>query len=194
MASIILCLKLGGSLIAQKGFAIFRTWHENHNNLSDAGCGSGRDSLVFKQRGHQVVAFDYSSEIVSIASQNLGQEVLLLSFTDVAFTEEFDGVWAGSSLLHVPREELVLAMQKLFDSLISGGIFYVSFKYGDQGWTDSNGRHFVNLNEIGLDKLVGLIPGPSVAETWTTNDLRPERANELWLNAILEKTPRSQTT
>ena len=48
----------------------------------DAGCGSGRDSLFFRNLGFEVEAFDASEAMVRLSSELLGQEVKLLRFEE----------------------------------------------------------------------------------------------------------------
>lgn len=71
--------------------------------ILDAGCGVGRDALAFAGPGYAVVAFDASAEMVRLTRERVaGQaEVLHMRFEDVAWREEFDGIWACASLLHV---------------------------------------------------------------------------------------------
>ena len=83
-------------------------------------------------------------------------------------------------------EELPAILQKVSDSLKSGGVLYLSFKYGDfAGWR--NGRYFTNLTEETLQKLMDTNPELCIKETYKTGDVRLRRENELWLNAIVEK-------
>lgn len=37
--------------------------------ILDVGCGSGRDTLAFKNKGYQVDAIDYSEELVKKATR-----------------------------------------------------------------------------------------------------------------------------
>jgi 2-polyprenyl-3-methyl-5-hydroxy-6-metoxy-1,4-benzoquinol methylase len=60
--------------------------------ILDAGCGSGRDTKYFKNQRYSVVAFDYSEEIVRLASEYINQPVLHMSFDHVEFENEFDGI------------------------------------------------------------------------------------------------------
>lgn len=71
--------------------------------ILDAGCGSGRDSLYFIKRGYEVVSFDASEEMVRLSGELTGQQTLLMKFEDIDFKDEFDGIWACASLLHVPK-------------------------------------------------------------------------------------------
>ncbi len=85
--------------------------------ILDAGCGSGRDSLYFKREGYQITAFDGSLELTRLASKALKHPVLHLTFQQIEFEKEFDGVWACASLLHIPRNEMSDVLSRLSNSL-----------------------------------------------------------------------------
>ncbi|MDP1975918.1 MAG: class I SAM-dependent methyltransferase, partial [Alphaproteobacteria bacterium] len=75
------------------------------SKILDAGCGVGRDAHVFENLGHKVTAFDGSFEMVKLANQILKEPAKLMLFQDIDFSEEFDGVWAVASLIHVPKHQ-----------------------------------------------------------------------------------------
>ena len=153
--------------------------------ILDAGCGSGRDSLYFLQKGFQVVAIDASSELAQMATQLTGLPVEVCHFDEFHHASAFDGIWACASLLHVPMAELASVVSHLASLLKTGGLFYCSFKYGE-GESARDGRTFTNLDERGLAQLIHGLPLVT-RELWQTEDLRPGRAQECWLNAILVK-------
>lgn len=115
----------------------------------DAGCGSGRDIQAFTERGYRVIGVDLSKALVQFAREHTRQEVHHLALQEVTREEEFDGVWACASLLHIPELELPGVLQRLQRSLRSGGVMYMSFKYG-QGERELDGRLFTDLDEKGL--------------------------------------------
>ena len=154
--------------------------------ILDAGCGSGRDSLYFKKQGFEVTAFDASSELVRLSSELLKQEVLHLSFEEVSFQAEFDGVWACASLLHVPKGIIEGVLPRLADALKDRSILYASFKYGDLEVT-KDGRYFNFYNETTFGLLVQAVSRLEMIRTWRTEDIREDRPGELWLNALLRK-------
>ncbi|ART83340.1 SAM-dependent methyltransferase [Oceanisphaera profunda] len=154
-------------------------------HIVDAGCGSGRDSLHFANLGFTVSAFDASPALVELAQQHTGLPVSVCSFEEFAAPEPVDAIWACASLLHVPRAELKQVMAHLSAQLKPNGVFYCSFKYG-QDDVSRDGRHFTNLDETGLSELVSQLP-LTVIEHWQTGDVRPSREHERWLNAILRK-------
>lgn len=151
----------------------------------DAGCGSGRDAKAFLEMGYQVEAFDASSAMVELAREHTGLPVQLMTFADVDWKEEFDGIWCCASLLHVPSLELPGGMRRLADALKPGGVWYVSFKYGN-GEREVDGRRFTDMDEEGLEALVAAITGIEMVEMWITWDKRPGR-DENWVNGVLRK-------
>lgn len=151
----------------------------------DAGCGSGRDAKAFLEMGYQVEAFDASSAMVELAREHTGLPVQVMTFADVDWQEEFDGIWCCASLLHVPAVELPGVMRKLADALKPGGVWYVSFKYGD-GEREVDGRRFTDMDEGGLKALIREIKKIETFELWTTKDKRPHKT-EVWVNGILGK-------
>ncbi len=154
--------------------------------ILDAGCGSGRDSLNFKNLGHKVVAFDASAKMVEIAKRHFGENVLLLSFQDVDWVNYFDGIWACASLLHVPIQEMPATISKLSNALKSSGFMYVSFKYG-RGEHIRNGRLFSDYDETTFNDLVNQVKSLVINKIWITHDIRPGKENEKWLNSVLYK-------
>lgn len=155
--------------------------------ILDAGCGSGRDTRFFLGHGFDVVAFDNSSEMVDLASNFTGQDCLLLSFDDIYFENKFDGVWACSSMLHVPKNNMINVLNKLCTALKHGGVLYTSFKYGDDEVL-GNGRLFSNYDEESFNALLTDQKKLNILKYWKTNDLRPGREGEKWLNILLKKT------
>lgn len=162
------------------------TQHLPHGaRVLDAGCGSGRDAKAFHEMGYQVDAFDASSAMVELARQHTGLPVKLMSFSEIDGKAQYDGIWCCASLLHVPSSELPAVMQKLADALKPGGVWYVSFKYGN-GERVQGERRFTDLNEEGLRMGISNITDVEITSLWVTKDYRPERS-ERWLNGILHK-------
>lgn len=148
----------------------------------DAGCGSGRDSKAFIIQGYSVVAIDASREMCKRASELLGQEVWQIRFDEMSFDDEFDGVWACASLLHVPISEMADVLKKIKHGLRPEGIFYASFKYGE-GETVKDVRSFTNYT---LESVCELMEGTGfrVLECDISYDVRPGREEEKWVNVI----------
>lgn len=154
--------------------------------ILDAGCGSGRDSLAFKKLGHQVTAFDGSIEIAKRASEIIGQPVKHLNFNAIDFDNEFNGIWACASLLHVPKKEMKSILLKLVKSLKKNGVLYSSFKYGKEEYIKGE-RLFNCYDEESISALLNDLSPLKRDKIWVTTDLRQKRQNEKWLNVLLTK-------
>jgi 2-polyprenyl-3-methyl-5-hydroxy-6-metoxy-1,4-benzoquinol methylase len=153
----------------------------------DAGCGSGRDAKAFTSMGFDVVAFDASAEMVKRARAHTGLEVLHMTFDDVDWRGQFDGVWASASLLHVPRAQMIEVLRRFRDALVFGGVLYFSFKHG-AAERSVGGRTFTDIDEPSVQSLVAKIKQLSVLDLWVTADVRPNRDAEKWVNCIGRRT------
>lgn len=153
--------------------------------ILDVGCGSGRDTLAFKNKGYQVDAIDYSEELVKKATRLTGIPIKLKSFYEVDDYEAYDGIWACASLLHCERSRLAEVLEKMVQALKPNGVIYMSFKYGDSD-REKDGREFTDLNEQQAQELLAQFDQVSLIQQWITVDKRPER-EEQWLNLLLKK-------
>lgn len=155
-------------------------------HILDAGCGSGRDSLAFLERGYEVTSIDASASLGALASQLLRRLVLQMTFQEIAWREHFDGIWASASLLHVPRAEIDDVLARLVRALVPGGAMFLSFKYGDREEL-RNGRWFNSYDEASFAELIGRQPLLAPVRVWLNEDTRPAQAGEWWLNATLAR-------
>lgn len=154
--------------------------------ILDFGCGSGRDSKYFLSQGYIVEAIDGSEELCKIASAHTGIPVKQMLFQELNETEKYDGIWACSSILHLPRKELADVMRKMTTALKPNGAIYTSFKYGTfEG--ERKGRYFTDMTEVAFADFLRDIEGLTTEEQWLTSDVRPGREEEQWLNLILQK-------
>ena len=155
-------------------------------HILDLGCGSGRDSKGFLQKGYKVTAVDGSKELCKIASKNIGQDVICQLFNELDAVNEFDGVWACASLLHLPTNELKQTLKRVEKALKKDGYFYASFKYGDfEGERD--GRYFNDFTEVSFSTLLKEFPNLELQEVEVTTDVIPGRENVSWLNVVMKK-------
>lgn len=155
-------------------------------HILDLGCGSGRDSKAFIEKGYKITAMDGSTELCKVASQYIGQQVICRKFQELNSRNEFDAVWACASILHVPSIDLPTIIFNISKALKSGGYFYTSFKYGDfEG--ERNGRYFTDLTEKSLHALIEPFDQLEIIQTLITSDVRIGREDEKWLNIIIKK-------
>jgi len=157
-----------------------------NGKILDAGCGSGRDSLYFKKLGYSVIAIDNSGELVRLASEMIGKNCFLMSLMDIEFKNEFDGIWACASLLHIPKSEIDGVLLRLIRALKINGILYASFKYGNDE-AIKKGRLFSNYDEESFGLLLKNHPTLRILIMWKSEDIRKNRKGEYWLNVLAKK-------
>jgi superfamily II DNA or RNA helicase/SAM-dependent methyltransferase/SOS-response transcriptional repressor LexA len=153
--------------------------------ILDAGCGSGRDSKAFVDRGYRVRAFDASAELARLATALIGQPVDVLTFDALTDLACYDGIWACASLLHVREHALPAALARLWAALKPQGVLYLSFKLGE-GERTHDGRHFTDATEPRLTAWLAALPDIDAVDCWITPDQRPDR-DERWLNALVRR-------
>ena len=154
--------------------------------ILDAGCGSGRDSLYFLNKEYRVVAFDGSSEMARRSSELTGMQVEQCTFEQFHTRKQFDAIWACASLLHVEKEKLAGVIKHLAGYLKPGGIFYMSYKYGDRNY-EKDGRIFSCFKEEEFKEMVAGLDELEIVELFQTVDVRKDRPDEYWLNCLLER-------
>ncbi|QDU33987.1 putative S-adenosyl-L-methionine-dependent methyltransferase TehB [Poriferisphaera corsica] len=164
----------------------FEKYLKEHDSVLDLGCGSGRDSLYFKRKGYKVTALDFSENLAEMASQVIGNEVIIQDMRKLSFTSAFDAIWASASILHICRDDIAKVMRNCHRALVDHGVFYSSFKYGDREEV-RRGRHFNFYDEASFGELVESVGGFQIVEMLKTVDARSKRADEFWLNVIMKK-------
>ena len=152
----------------------------------DFGCGSGRDTRYFLEKGCRVTAVDGSERLCRLASEYTGIPVRQMLFRDLDESECYDGIWACASILHLRTEELKDVLGRIRRALKPGGILYASFKYGTFSG-ERNGRYFTDLTEDSFGGLLEEIPELRLEEQWISRDVRPDRKDESWLNVLVRK-------
>lgn len=142
--------------------------------ILDAGCGSGRDSKCFIDKGYKVVAFDGSQELATLAGQLTGLPIHHKLLSQINDHEEFDGIWASASLLHIPKNELLTILKKLKKALKPKGIWYISFRYGE-GERNEGDRYFYDQTEESLTKILEDLGGVTILHMTIPENLTSRR-------------------
>ncbi len=151
-------------------------------SILDLGCGSGRDTAYFLGSGYDATPVDGSSGMCRVAERNVGVRVRSIRFSQLDYCEEFDGVWACSSLLHLPSDELPGILALIRRSLKEGGILYASFRLGDyEGLRGS--RHYTDMTPESMTAVFEKA-GFGTAAVWTNLE---EGRGILWCNGLFKK-------
>ncbi len=153
--------------------------------ILDAGSGTGRDTKTLLDLGYTVKAFDASIEMVKMSALYTGIETLHAKFEEIEYCDEFDGIWACASLLHVDRHSLDHVFFLLKKALKKDGILYCSFKSREKDYI-KDGRHFTCFTNENLAKYLEGINQFSIIEIWDSRDVREDRKSEVWVNCILK--------
>jgi SAM-dependent methyltransferase len=96
----------------------------------DAGCGSGQKARFFEDRGAHVIGIDFSEKLLEIARQTSpASDFRLLDLRDIrTLSEDFEGVFAQASLLHIPKAEIATVIKGMVSRLVPGGLLYIAVK------------------------------------------------------------------
>jgi SAM-dependent methyltransferase len=109
--------------------------------VMDVGCGPGHVAGYLHARGVDVHGMDLSPGMVEQARERFPD--VPFETGDVTALAAPEGAWAAAvafySLIHLPREEMPVALRELWRVLRPGGLLLVSFHVGDEV------RHFDEL-------------------------------------------------
>ena len=101
-------------------------------SILDFGCGSGRDTRYFIDHGYHVAATDGSEVICKMATKYTGIQVKQMLFEELDDRNQYDGIWAYASILHLSREVFFNILEKnmmpVYDSARRQG--YEIWNYG----------------------------------------------------------------
>lgn len=160
----------------------------NQQKILDVGCGSGRDSVFFANQGFEVIAIDGSKSLIELAQQTDTRiDWQCLRFDEIAkqsWQNQFTGIWACASLLHMPFDDLTKLLNDLIRCLKSDGILYASFKYGDSE-REKDGRFFCDINEQRWQLIGEQLDSAKALKLWQTVDNRMDK-RDIWWNVLLK--------
>lgn len=163
---------------------IFLEYIPKKGHILDLGCGPGRDSNFFLTEGYRVTSIDGSQEFCKIAMDKFSIPVINMNFLDINFSNEFDGVFACGSILHLDNVDLAKVLTKIHESLKEKGILYCSFKEG-QTTRIYNGRFY---NDMTKEKMIEILNKLAVKykmlRIWTSEQYASESK---FINFIIRK-------
>jgi SAM-dependent methyltransferase len=184
---------------------------ESITTILDAGCGTGRDTREFVKKGYQVTAVDASPAMLRECKNKLRDarqkpesptmlraaatsQSLEMTLDEIPFRNEFDGVWAAASLLHIPDEEIVRTLSKLVHSLKANGILYMSFKYGG-GEHEYDARFYSYYSRKRVRSVLRRLRGVDEIDIWLSDakgrNLPRARQSWAWLQEFFNRYDRS---
>ncbi|MDO5294059.1 MAG: class I SAM-dependent methyltransferase [bacterium] len=153
--------------------------------IMDLGCGSGKNTLYFKSQGLTVIPVEGSRVLCNIATKHTGIKVRHMRVSELNEVSKYDGVWTGSSLIHLSYNEAIDVLHRIAKSLKPGGVLYMAFRYGTFEGIE-NGRQYIDLNEKKLERLIKQVRVFEQELMTVTPDIRPE-CEQQWMNIFLRK-------
>lgn len=156
--------------------------------ILDFGCGSGRDSKFFLDKGYKVKAIDGSIEMCKLASKYINQKVSCMKFEELNDVDTYDGIWACSSILHVEKENLINIITKMLKALKVNGVIYTSFKIGT-GYDIKEGKyyHYLTKNDM-IEILNQISKNVKLIDYFETlPSTKRVSQNTIWGNFIIKK-------
>ena len=154
--------------------------------ILDVGCGSGRDSVFFANQGFDVTAIDGSQNLIDLAKETDNRvNWQCMTFDEIAtqsWQNQFTGIWACASLLHMPFDDLPKILNDLLSCLRPTGILYASFKYGNSE-RKKDGRFFCDMNEERWQLIENQLNNAKPLKFWQTIDNR-KNLQDIWFNLI----------
>ncbi len=160
----------------------FLSYIPKGGKILDVGFGSGRDSLYFKKNGYDVLGIDVVDEFIEHGKE-LALNVKKEDILSITYKDEFDGIYCSASLLHLNREELILALKKIKDALKKDGVIYLSFKEGEfLGIRDD--RYYQDMT---LENMKGILSLSSLSLiSYSRNEDKLNRGNT-WISFIVKE-------
>lgn len=116
-------------------------------HVLDLGCGPGKSASAMSKVGFQVTATDASPEMVAVAREKFAVNAQLQSFSELAATNTYDGVFANFSLLHARISDFPGHLNRVKQALKPGGLLHLGMKTGSGERRDSLGRHYAYYSE-----------------------------------------------
>lgn len=156
--------------------------------ILDAGCGVGRDTRYFSKKGYIVTPIDASLGMVKKCNEYPFTYCTQKSLTEISYSEEFDGVWASASMLHLNGDDAKIAAEKLIRALKPGGVAFVSLKEASTNESDRSGRYFCDHNLESASQLFSSIPRVKVVSCEHSQDQKIDSEESArWIEIVVRK-------
>ena len=112
----------------------------------DIGSGPGRDGLILKEKGLDVVCLDASEAMVEL-SRGRGLESIVGDLLNLPFVDNsFNAAWAYTSLLHVSKKDIDKAFSEIRRILNKNGILGLGLIEGEtEEYKESSGVNMPRL-------------------------------------------------
>lgn len=154
--------------------------------VADIGSGPGRGALLLQKSGCQVRCLDASQAMVDICLQK-GLDTVKGDLIHTSFKDsEFDGVWAYTSLLHIPKSFMNDALQEMSRILKPKGVLLLGLIEGqDEAYRTSSGVNRPRLFAYYMRSEIEQLLTAAGFDIEYFESFKP--ASKVYLNYILRK-------
>ena len=140
--------------------------------------------MYFAEQGYTPVSADLSAEMLKECQRRGLTDPVRLDLEALPFpSSSFEGIWAHTSLLHVPKHRLSDAMEGIEKILKLGGRLFIALREGEnEGYERQSGmeRWFANYQK---EEFESYLPGVCRLERFS----RTDRQSITFLNYHLVK-------
>ncbi|UUZ45017.2 class I SAM-dependent methyltransferase [Janibacter limosus] len=121
-------------------------------SVLEVGCGAGRDGTVIRDAGLDYTGVDLSASSINICARQ-GLRAAQADATSLPFDDStFDAARSMSTLMHLPNNDLGLALRELARVVRPGGVVEIGVWGHTQNrdWTSPDGRLFRQRSDRAL--------------------------------------------
>lgn len=165
-------------------YSLFLQYIPSSGKILDLGCGSGRDSLYFKNKGYDVYSIDIIEEMISNCKKLGLEKSYCTSIEDYNPSFKFDAIWSLASLVHHSKNECALALNKINSILRKDGILYLSLVKCEGEFSDSNSRFYSGYTSKEVNDML-IKEGFDIIQIDETDDSL--KRSRKWINALARK-------
>jgi SAM-dependent methyltransferase len=153
--------------------------------ILDIGCGSGRDLLWLKQRGFEPTGFERSTSLAMLARNHTGCPVIIGDLETFDFSMgSWNSVMLVGSLVHIPHERFIPAIQRILSAFSSPCVMLLTMKEGDGKIHSADGRTFYLWNDGVLREIFARL---NLEMASFFRNVSAIGSNEAWLGYVLKK-------
>lgn len=139
------------------------------SSVIEVGCGAGRDGQTMVTHDFDYTGIDLSAVGVEVC-QGFGLSAVQASAIDLPFSDRsFDAGWTMSTLMHLPGDDIKLALAELARVIRPGGLLEIGVWGADEPRVriDDDGRYFRSRTDHQLRELLSAIGDVEAFETWS---------------------------
>ena len=153
--------------------------------ILDIGSGSGRDACYFQKMGYQVTALEPSTHLCEEIQKVFSGTIIHSDIQHYQPEQQFDGIWACASFLHLQEKEIFDFFGKINCFLHDHGIIYLSGKNGISTGKANDGRYFLEFTEQLAENILMTNEQVKLEQLWYTKDVTG-RKDFRWMNMIFK--------